>query len=123
MKGEVSIAPSGGVLIKKGLSTKAALRAFGSGTVLGVGVGFVGGFALAQAIYSDEHASERACRALQEYDVIAQRCKKVIERGPRLCEFGRARRYQRETVKRTVKITAGACGVLAVVGLLSSLRR
>mmetsp|Transcript_5961 Transcript_5961/g.18677 ORF Transcript_5961/g.18677 Transcript_5961/m.18677 type:complete len:86 (+) Transcript_5961:1747-2004(+) len=85
MKGEVSIAPSGGVLIKKGLSTKAALRAFGSGTVLGVGVGFVGGFALAQAIYSDE--------------------------------------YQRETVKRTVKITAGACGVLAVLGVLSSLRR
>ena len=29
MKADVSVAPTGGVVIKKGLSTKAALRAFG----------------------------------------------------------------------------------------------
>ena len=60
-------------------------RAFGSGTVLGGAAGFVAGFALAQAIYSDEH--------------------------------------QRDSVRRTAKITAAACGGALLVGALASLRR
>ena len=55
MKGDVRVAPNGGVIIHKGLSTKAWFRAFSTGTVVGGAAGFVGGFALAQTIYSDEH--------------------------------------------------------------------
>ena len=58
MKGDVRVAPNGGVVIHKGLSTKAWFRAFSTGTV-------VGGFALAQAIYSDEHQRDSVRRAVK----------------------------------------------------------
>ena len=35
MKGDVRVAPNGGVVIHKGLSTKAWFRAFSTGTVVG----------------------------------------------------------------------------------------
>ena len=65
MKGDVRVAPNGGVIIHKGLSTKAWFRAFSTGTVVGGAAGFVGGFALAQAIYSDEHQRDSVRRAVK----------------------------------------------------------
>ena len=65
MKGDVRVAPNGGVIIHKGLSTKAWFRAFSTGTVVGGAAGVVGGFALAQAIYSDEHQRDSVRRAVK----------------------------------------------------------
>ena len=65
MKGDVRVAPNGGVIINKGLSTKAWFRAFSTGTVVGGAAGVVGGFALAQAIYSDEHQRDSVRRAVK----------------------------------------------------------
>ena len=65
MKGDVRVAPNGGVIIHKGLSTKACFRAFSTGTVVGGAAGFVGGFALAQTIYSDEHQRDSVRRAVK----------------------------------------------------------
>jgi len=65
MKGDVRVAPNGGVVIHKGLSTKAWFRAFSTGTVVGGAAGVVGGFALAQAIYSDEHQRDSVRRAVK----------------------------------------------------------
>ena len=65
MKGDVRVAPNGGVVIHKGLSTKAWFRAFSTGTVVGGAAGLVGGFALAQAIYSDEHQRDSVRRAVK----------------------------------------------------------
>jgi len=65
MKGDVRVAPNGGVFIHKGLSTKAWFRAFSTGTVVGGAAGVVGGFALAQAIYSDEHQRDSVRRAVK----------------------------------------------------------
>jgi hypothetical protein len=65
MKGDVRVAPNGGVIITKSLSTKAWFRAFSTGTIVGGAAGLVGGFALAQAIYSDEHQRDSVRRALK----------------------------------------------------------
>jgi len=75
--------PATAVVVKKGLSMRTGVRFFGWGTVLGGAVGFVAGFSLAQAIYSDEK--------------------------------------ERAQVKRTIKITAAACGGAALVGALGAL--
>mmetsp|Transcript_9922 Transcript_9922/g.25212 ORF Transcript_9922/g.25212 Transcript_9922/m.25212 type:complete len:90 (-) Transcript_9922:162-431(-) len=71
------------VVVRTGMSWRAGMRMFGCGTVIGAGSGFVAGFALAQAIYSDEE--------------------------------------ERKQVKRTVKITACACGGAVLVGILGTL--
>lgn len=65
MKGDVRVAPNGGVIITTSLSTKAWFRAFSTGTVVGGAAGLVGGFSLAQAIYSDEHQRDSVRRALK----------------------------------------------------------
>ena len=71
MKGDVRVAPNGGVIITKSLSTKAWFRAFSTGTIVGGAAGLVGGFALAQAIYSDEHQRDSVRRALKVAGVSA----------------------------------------------------
>ena len=65
MKGDVRVAPNGGVVIHKGLSTKAWFRAVRARAVVVGVVGVVGGFALAQAIYSDEHQRDSVRRAVK----------------------------------------------------------
>ncbi|KAH8050957.1 serine/threonine kinase [Aureococcus anophagefferens] len=42
------------VVVKKGISMRAGINAFGYGTLVGGAAGFAAGFTLAQAIYSDE---------------------------------------------------------------------
>lgn len=65
------------------MSFRAGMRFFGLGTVLGGGVGFLAGFSLAQAIYSDEE--------------------------------------ERKQVKRSIKVTATACGGAAFLGIVGTL--
>ena len=51
MKGDVRVAPNGGVIIHKRPVDEGVVRAFSTGTgVMRRAAGFVGGFALAQAI-------------------------------------------------------------------------
>ncbi|KAJ1461943.1 hypothetical protein M885DRAFT_505963 [Pelagophyceae sp. CCMP2097] len=53
------------VIIKKGLSYRGGIRAFGWGTIFGSAAGFAGGFLLAQAIYSDEEERKHVKRTMK----------------------------------------------------------
>eukprot|EP00631_Chrysoreinhardia_giraudii_P003013 CAMPEP_0197415930 /NCGR_PEP_ID=MMETSP1170-20131217/2354_1 /TAXON_ID=54406 /ORGANISM="Sarcinochrysis sp, Strain CCMP770" /LENGTH=135 /DNA_ID=CAMNT_0042942785 /DNA_START=32 /DNA_END=437 /DNA_ORIENTATION=- len=53
------------VVVRTGMSWRAGMRMFGCGTVIGAGSGFVAGFALAQAIYSDEEERKQVKRTVK----------------------------------------------------------
>lgn len=55
--------PTPVVTVKKGISIRTGVNAFGYGTLIGGAAGFAAGFTLAQAIYSDEQ--ERASPSLK----------------------------------------------------------
>lgn len=59
------IPSSGAVIVKKGMSVRSGFRAFGYGTMLGGAAGFLAGFTLAQAVYSDEREREQVKRTLK----------------------------------------------------------
>lgn len=53
------------MIIKKGMSVRSGFRAFGWGTLLGGAAGFLAGFTVAQAVYSDEREREAVKRTLK----------------------------------------------------------